>query len=104
MGPAHATSELTEIQKISPQLQFLNRWEPELKQLQIVSATAPSQWQHWLWVCFGCTAVFIPAIFVMRGRWSPRRARQDELEHEQLVQDELARLREASEESAATAS
>ena len=104
VGPAHATSELTQIQKISPQLQFLNRWEPELTQLQIVRSTAPSEWQHWLWVCFGCTAVFIPAIFVMRGRWSPRRAREDEREHEELVQDELARLREASEESPATTS
>lgn len=104
VGPARATPELMQIQKISPQLQFLSRWEPELKQLEIVRSTAPFEWQHWLWVCFGCVAFFIPWIFVMKGRWSPRRALQDEREHEKFVQEELARLREASDESPATAS
>jgi ACS family D-galactonate transporter-like MFS transporter len=31
-------------------------------------------------------------VFVLSGRWSPRRAEQDELEHEQRVADELAAL------------
>jgi len=36
--------------------------------------------------------VFIPLIFLMAGRWSPRRAREDAEEHERLVQQELAAL------------
>jgi len=52
----------------------------------------PKQWQHWWWVCFAGQLVFIPFIFVMTGRWSPRKARQDELEHERFVEREMARL------------
>jgi hypothetical protein len=36
--------------------------------------------------------VFIPFVFLLTGRWSPRRAREDELEHERLVEGELAQL------------
>ena len=52
----------------------------------------PGQWRHWWIVCFAAQALFIPFIFVMTGRWSPRRARQDEQEHEQLVARELEAL------------
>jgi MFS family permease len=52
----------------------------------------PTQWQHWWWVCLAAQALFIPFIFVMAGRWSPRKARQDEREHEQLVAQELEAL------------
>jgi ACS family D-galactonate transporter-like MFS transporter len=50
------------------------------------------QWQTWWWVCVAGQLVFIPFVFVLSGRWSPRRAKQDELEHEQRVQEELAAL------------
>ena len=36
--------------------------------------------------------LFLPFIFVMAGRWSPRKAREDAEEHERLVQSELAAL------------
>jgi ACS family D-galactonate transporter-like MFS transporter len=36
--------------------------------------------------------VFLPFVFLLVGRWSPKRARQDEEEHEALVRDELAKL------------
>jgi hypothetical protein len=36
--------------------------------------------------------VFLPFVFVLTGRWSPRRAKQDEVEHEQRVAAELAAL------------
>jgi hypothetical protein len=52
----------------------------------------PGQWQTWWWVCFVAQLVFIPFAFVMSGRWSPRKAREDEGEYEQRVQRELARL------------
>jgi hypothetical protein len=56
------------------------------------SANNPKQWQTYWWICFAAQALFIPFIFVMSGRWSPRKAREDEHEHEREVQAELARL------------
>jgi len=53
----------------------------------------PKQWQHWWWICLAGQLVFLPFVFVLAGRWSPRRAREDELAHERLVEQELARLR-----------
>ena len=55
----------------------------------------PRQWQTWWWICFAGQLVFIPFVFLMTGRWSPRRAREDEAAHEQLVERELARLQTA---------
>ena len=52
----------------------------------------PHQWQHWWWVCVAGQLVFLPFIFVMAGRWSPRKAREDERAHEEMVQRELAAL------------
>lgn len=52
----------------------------------------PDQWRTWWIVCLIAQAVFIPFIFVLTGRWSPRRARRDEREHEELVARELQAL------------
>jgi ACS family D-galactonate transporter-like MFS transporter len=52
----------------------------------------PGQWQRWWWVCVAAQVLFLPFVFVMTGRWSPKKAKQDELEHERLVQAELAAL------------
>ena len=65
------------------------------KDVITASAVAPGQWKDWWWVCVGGMVLFIPFIFVMTGRWSPRRARQDAEEHQRKVQDELAALQEA---------
>ncbi len=54
----------------------------------------PGQWQTWWWICFFAQLVFIPFVFLMTGRWSPRKAREDEVEHEAMVERELAKLRE----------
>ena len=55
----------------------------------------PRQWQTWWWICFAGQLLFIPFVFLMTGRWSPRRAREDEAAHERLVERELAALRKA---------
>jgi MFS family permease len=55
----------------------------------------PRQWQTWWWICFAGQLLFIPFVFLMTGRWSPRRAREDEAAHELLVERELARLQTA---------
>jgi hypothetical protein len=39
---------------------------------------------------------FLFTVSIMRGRWSPRRARQDEAVHETMVHQELAKLHTTS--------
>ncbi|MBV9794603.1 MAG: MFS transporter [Actinobacteria bacterium] len=56
------------------------------------SKAAAGQWKNWWWVAVGGEVVFIPLIFLMTGRWDPRRARRDAAAHEQRVQEELAAL------------
>jgi hypothetical protein len=56
------------------------------------AAKSPGQWRTWWWICFAAQVLFIPFIFVLKGRWSPRRAREDETEHERRVQASLAAL------------
>jgi ACS family D-galactonate transporter-like MFS transporter len=56
---------------------------------------SPGQWQTWWWVCFAGQLLFIPLSLLLTGRWSPRKARKDEREHEQMVQHELALLQTA---------
>jgi len=53
---------------------------------------APGQWQTWWWICFVGGVAFIPLACLLKGRWDPRRARQDAREHEQMVERELAQL------------
>ena len=39
--------------------------------------------------------LFIPFVLLLTGRWSPRRAREDERAHERWLAEELGRLRSA---------
>ncbi|HEX9042630.1 MAG TPA: MFS transporter [Trebonia sp.] len=64
-------------------------------QVQNAAAAAPNQWKTWWWVCVGGEVLFLPFIFLMTGRWSPRKAKQDADEHEAKVQAELAALQNA---------
>jgi MFS family permease len=94
LGYLHGSiATLLQIQRISPDLQFLSKYQIPLLRLETTTTTAPPQWEHWLWVCFGCTALFVPFVFVMKGRWRPGRARQDHQKHEALVETELAKIR-----------
>jgi MFS family permease len=63
--------------------------------VQQAQQDAPRQWQNWWWVCVAGQVLFLPFVFVMAGRWSPRRAREDERAHEAMVQRELAALQAA---------
>jgi MFS family permease len=60
--------------------------------VQAASAKSPSQWKDWYWVCFGGTIVFLGCIPLLRGRWSPKKARDDEQAHEAMVREEMAKL------------
>lgn len=58
-------------------------------------AAASRQWRDWLWVCAAGQVVFLPFIFVMAGRWSPRKARRDAEAHERRLEREVTALRES---------
>ncbi|GAA4564428.1 MFS transporter [Planotetraspora kaengkrachanensis] len=83
-------ADLAVVQQAGPQLAILREHGAEV---QKAAEEGPGQWQTWWWVCLAGQIVFLPFIFVMTGRWSPRRARQDAEEHERAVARELAALR-----------
>jgi MFS family permease len=56
------------------------------------AARTGNQWKHWYWVAFGGVVFFLLAIPLLKGRWSPRKAKADEDAHEAMVQAELAKL------------
>ena len=74
------------------QLSYLAAHQSQLTALQNGVAKSPKQWQHWFWVCVAGMVLFIPTIFLNRGRWSPRRAREDQEEHKEDVARELREL------------
>ena len=80
---------LLAVQKAAPQLAILSQYGPAVQQ---AAAQNPKNWQTWWWVCLGGEAVFIPAIFLMAGRWSPRKAREELAAHEQRISEQLAQL------------
>jgi MFS family permease len=75
--------------KVAAELKYLQANAPAVEQAQKQS---PIQWQHWWWVCFAGQIVFLPFIWLMTGRWSPRRAKQDAREHAENVDQKLAAL------------
>ena len=52
----------------------------------------PNEWRNWWLICAGGQVLFVPFVFVMAGRWSPRKARQDARDHDRMVERELAEL------------
>ncbi|HVX21474.1 MAG TPA: MFS transporter [Acidimicrobiales bacterium] len=80
------------VQPYEAQLNYLADHQAAFEALTKGAKQSPTQWQHWFWVDLAGMVVFIPTIWLTRGRWSPRRARRDEQEHERAVADELARL------------
>ncbi len=82
--------ELTALSKIPPSVTtYLTEHGTSV---QTASAEAARQWQHWWYVCLGGIIFFLLTIPLLRGRWSPRAAKQDEDEHEAMVQAELEKL------------
>jgi MFS family permease len=74
------------------QLSYLSAHQSHLTALQNGVNKSPNQWQHWFWVCIAGMVLFIPTIFLNRGRWSPRQARKDEVKHRDDVDRELKEL------------
>jgi MFS family permease len=80
------------VQPYQTELTFIQGHETALLDLEKGSAEAPHQWQHWFYVDLGGMVVFIPLIWLSKGRWRPSSARRDAQEHEAAVAEELARL------------
>jgi len=64
--------------------------------VQNAAAKTAGQWKTWYWICFGGIIFFLLSIPLLRGRWRTRDAKRDEAEHEAKVQEELAKIQEAS--------
>ncbi|MFF3332772.1 MFS transporter [Streptomyces sp. NPDC002888] len=79
------------VQKAQPQLAILKAYGPEVAD---AVRNGPHEWQTWWWVTLAGQIVFLPSVFLMRGRWSPRRAREDAETHRIAVERELAKLQE----------
>jgi ACS family D-galactonate transporter-like MFS transporter len=76
--------------KVQADLKFLQANAPKVVK---AAHDSPHQWQTYFWIAVGGEVVFIPLIFLLVGFWSPRRAREQEREHEAWVERELAQLR-----------
>jgi len=99
VGPvvfAKALSHLAALDKYvvpyQSQLTYLSAHQTQLNSLLGGVARSPKQWQRWFWVCVAGMVLFIPTIFLNRGRWSPKRAREDETRHDEDVALELREL------------
>lgn len=99
VGPvvfAKVLANVTELKALvvpyQSQLTYLANHQAALTTLVDGVNRSPKQWQRWFWVCLGGMVLFIPTIWLNRGRWSPRRARQDEIEHGREVETELHEL------------
>ncbi|MEU2929888.1 MFS transporter [Streptomyces sp. NPDC007251] len=82
---------LATVRKAQPQLALLQRYGSQVKN---AADQGPGQWRTWWLICVAGQIVFLPFIFVMAGRWSPRKARDEALEHQRAVDRELAALTE----------
>jgi hypothetical protein len=82
----------TQVFPYSTQLGYLALHQNQLTNLLNGVAKSPKQWQNWFWVCLGGMVVFIPTIWLNRGRWSPARAREDEKQHDADVEAEFKQL------------
>jgi MFS family permease len=99
LGPAvfaevikYSTQLKTLVQPYSTELSYLSVHQAQLVAVEKGVAESPKQWQHWFWVCVGGMVLFIPTIWLTKGRWSPSRAKRDEDEHEDRVAAELKEL------------
>jgi hypothetical protein len=60
--------------------------------VQQAQKDSPHQWQKWWWISFAGQLVFLPFVFLLAGRWSPSKAREDEQAHAAAVEHEMELL------------
>jgi hypothetical protein len=89
---ANHTKLKTLVVPYEAQLGYLAAHQTQLNSLLNGVAKSPKQWQHWFWVCMIGMVLFVPTIWLNRGRWNPSKARADEVKHEADVEAELKQL------------
>jgi MFS family permease len=89
---ANAAKLKTLVVPYEAQLGYLSQHQDQLTNLLNGVSRSPKQWQDWFWVCLGGMVLFIPTIWLNRGRWSPARAREDERKHDADVEAEFKQL------------
>jgi MFS family permease len=82
----------TLIEPYMVQLNYISAHQSALQALQKGVGKSPKQWQHWFWFDMIGMVLFLPTIFLTKGRWSPKKAKEDWIEHEKAVAAEMARL------------
>jgi MFS family permease len=98
--PEAAAARLAAVAKVPKEdIAFLGANAAKVQQAQ---KDNPGQWQTWWWICFAGQVMLLPAALLLTGRWSPRKARQDEAEHAALVERELAALERDGRQAATT--
>ncbi|HET6873494.1 MAG TPA: MFS transporter [Acidimicrobiales bacterium] len=86
VSQARAVNELLALRNLTPADKAILSHAPAVV---AAAKNGPTQWQRWWWVCLGGQVVFLVVIFTaIRGRWSPRRARQDIEEYEAKLRQE----------------
>ncbi|MFC1429786.1 MFS transporter [Streptacidiphilus sp. N1-3] len=82
-------ADLTTVQKAQPQLAILQKYGTQVQQ---AAKDNPGNWRTWWFVCLAGQVLFLPFLFIMAGRWSPKKAREDADEHARLVDLEMAAM------------
>ena len=88
------SAQLTALSKVPPGV--FTYLKAHAADVQNAAAKTAGQWRTWYWICFGGIIFFLLSIPLLRGRWRTRDAKRDEAEHEAKVQEELAKIQEAS--------
>jgi sugar phosphate permease len=92
---ANQTQVVKLVEPYQQQLAFLSAHEAAFTKLSAAVTKAPKQWQHWFYIDLIGMILFVPTIWLAKGRWSPKKAKRDEEEHESAVSAELAKLLES---------
>ncbi|MGI8492591.1 MAG: MFS transporter, partial [Acidimicrobiales bacterium] len=74
VSQAQAVQKLVALAGVKSDLQFLQAHAPAV---QKAAKHTGGQWRVWYWICFGCMIFFLGTVPLMRGRWSPKKARAD---------------------------
>jgi MFS family permease len=89
---AHKAQLQKYVEPYTDQLAYIQAHQAALTALQTAQGKAARQWQHWFYVDLGGMALFVPLIWLTKGRWNPGAAKRDFEEHQLAVREELARL------------
>jgi MFS family permease len=60
--------------------------------VQKAQKDSPGQWQDWFLICAAGQLFFIPMVFVLKGPWSPKKAKAEADAHDAAVDAELRRM------------